>query len=75
MKVDLTHHRHEFLKGGLRRSDLDDDPFRQFELWFKQAEAAGVVEPSAMSLATSDDSEISLLFYQLCFQESQTNSV
>ena len=60
MKIDLTHHRHEFLKDGLRRADLDNDPFQQFNLWFKQAEIAGIIEPSAMSLATSDDSEISL---------------
>ena len=60
MKIDLTHHRHEFLQDGLRRADLDDDPFKQFELWFKQAEDLGVIEPSAMSLATADKSEISL---------------
>jgi pyridoxamine 5'-phosphate oxidase len=60
MKVDLTHHRHEFLREGLRRADLNDDPFKQFESWFKQAEDMGVIEPSAMSLATADNSEISI---------------
>jgi len=59
MKVDLTKLRHEFLQGGLKRDDLDDDPFKQFSHWFKQAEEAGVIEPSAMTLATADNLEIS----------------
>ncbi len=58
--MDLSHHRHEFLQQGLRRSDLDADPFKQFELWFKQAEQEGVFEPSAMSLATTDGIEVSI---------------
>lgn len=71
MKVDLTHHRHEFLKGGLRRADLNDDPFKQFELWFKQAEDLGVLEPSAMSLATVGDSEISIRTVLLKYFDQQ----
>ncbi|RKZ97836.1 MAG: pyridoxamine 5'-phosphate oxidase, partial [Gammaproteobacteria bacterium] len=71
MKVDLTHHRHEFLKGGLRRADLNDDPFKQFELWFKQAEDLGVLEPSAMSLATAGDSEISIRTVLLKYFDQQ----
>lgn len=55
MKVDLTNLRHEFTKGGLSRSSLNKNPFKQFELWFSQAKDAGVIEPSAMSLATADD--------------------
>jgi len=31
---------------------LDDCPIRQFELWLKQADDAGVEDPTAMSLAT-----------------------
>ncbi|BBB23577.1 pyridoxamine 5'-phosphate oxidase [Isorropodon fossajaponicum endosymbiont JTNG4] len=60
MKVDLTSLRHEFTQSGLNRADLNSNPFEQFELWFQQAQEADVVEPSAMSLATSDDSEISI---------------
>lgn len=71
MKVDLTHHRHEFLQGGLRRADLEDDPFKQFELWFKQAEDLGVLEPSAMSLATAGDSEISIRTVLLKYFDQQ----
>jgi pyridoxamine 5'-phosphate oxidase len=60
MALDLTQHRPEFLQAGLSRDELDDDPFKQFEIWFKQASNGDVIEPSAMSLATSDGSEISL---------------
>ncbi len=58
--MDLSHHRHEFLKTGLSRSALNSDPFKQFELWFKQAEQYDVIEPTAMSLATSDGIDVSI---------------
>jgi len=54
MTVDLTRHRHEFLQQGLNRKALDENPFKQFDKWFTQADELGVLEPSAMSLATSD---------------------
>jgi pyridoxamine 5'-phosphate oxidase len=38
---------------GLSRNDLNDDPFLQFESWFKQAEAVDHPYANAMSLATS----------------------
>ena len=60
MTVDLTQHRREFLQNGLRRSELDPNPFKQFDRWFKQAEEMGVLEPSAMSLATTDGVDVSL---------------
>ena len=60
MAVDLTKLRNEFRKSGLSRSDLDDDPVKQFLLWFKEAIDSGIVEPSAMSLATTDESEIDI---------------
>jgi pyridoxamine 5'-phosphate oxidase len=37
---------------GLRREQLDLDPFKQFELWFQQACTANLPNPNAMSLAT-----------------------
>jgi pyridoxamine 5'-phosphate oxidase len=37
----------------LRRSDLDPDPFRQFEAWFEAARAAALPLPEAMALATA----------------------
>jgi pyridoxamine 5'-phosphate oxidase len=45
--------RREYSDKGLRRNDLNPDPFTQFELWFKQACDAGILEPNAMSLATA----------------------
>ncbi len=60
MAVDLTKLRNEFRKSGLSRSDLDDDPVKQFLLWFTEAKDSGIVEPSAMSLATTDESEIDI---------------
>ncbi|MGQ0537346.1 MAG: pyridoxamine 5'-phosphate oxidase [Gemmatimonadaceae bacterium] len=35
-------------------SALHPDPVRQFEIWFADAERAGLVEPNAMTLATAD---------------------
>ena len=50
----------EFRQNGLKRSELDDDPFKQFSLWFSQAVEFGIMEPSAMSLATTNDQEIGI---------------
>ena len=60
MAVDLTKLRIKLRKSGLSRSDLDDDPVKQFSLWFTEAIDSGIVEPSAMSLATTDESEIGI---------------
>jgi pyridoxamine 5'-phosphate oxidase len=45
--------RKEYTIAGLHETDLDDDPFAQFEKWFQQALDAGVPEPTAMTLATA----------------------
>ena len=60
MTTDFTNLRKEFQKNGLNRSELDDNPFKQFSLWFSQAIKLGIVEPSAMSLATADENEIGI---------------
>ena len=60
MKVDLTNLRKESRQNGLNRSELDDDPFNQFSLWFSQAIKMCIVDPSAMSLATADENEIGI---------------
>lgn len=54
--MDLADLRLSYTKAGLAESDVDPDPFRQFELWFEQALSAGMLEPNAMTLATSDSS-------------------
>ena len=43
------------MNAGLKRVDLDPDPYRQFEKWFTLAIESGIPEPNAMSLATIDD--------------------
>ena len=35
--MDIFEFRNEYLKGGLARADLDDNPFKQFEKWFNHA--------------------------------------
>ena len=60
MTVDLTNLRKESRQNGLKKSELDNNPFQQFSLWFSQAVDSGIVEPSAMSLATADEKEIGI---------------
>lgn len=51
--MDISDMRRDFESEGLDRSALDDDPVRQFENWFANARDAGILEPNAMSLATT----------------------
>jgi pyridoxamine 5'-phosphate oxidase len=51
---DLTRLRVEYGKHSLSESDVDPDPIRQLIAWLDQAIAAGVDEPSGMTLATCD---------------------
>jgi len=39
---------------GLRRTDLEANPIRQFQKWLQQAIEAQLLEPNAMTLATTD---------------------
>jgi len=55
MTGDLSNLRKEYLKSGIVKGDLKINPIEQFSLWFNQAIEANIIEPSAMSLATSDD--------------------
>lgn len=48
--------RREYSLAGLRRADLLPDPIEQFQRWFREALAAGLPEPNAMTLATVDES-------------------
>ena len=56
----MTNLRKESRQNGLNRSELDDNPFKQFSLWFLKQSRLGIVEPSAMSLATADENEIGI---------------
>lgn len=52
--MSLAELRKDYALAGLTEKDLARDPFRQFEKWFQEAEAAKVVEPNAMVLSTAD---------------------
>lgn len=45
--------RKDYSLAGLREQDLAKDPFRQFDRWFQEAEAARITEPNAAVLATA----------------------
>lgn len=45
--------RHEYVSQGLRRTDLDPDPVKQFGAWFTTALESGIRDVNAMSLATA----------------------
>jgi len=47
--------RREYTAGGLTREMLDASPIRQFETWLGQAVRAGIEDPTAMVLATIDE--------------------
>ena len=46
--------RREYTLAGLKEHDLAPDPILQFQRWFEDALASGIVEPNAMVLATAD---------------------
>jgi pyridoxamine 5'-phosphate oxidase len=54
--MSLADLRRDYSLSGLSEKDLSRDPFRQFERWFQEAEAATIPEPNAMvcSLASRD---------------------
>ena len=49
----LADMRKDYSLAGLLEKDLAKNPFRQFERWFQEAEAAKIPEPNAMTLATT----------------------
>lgn len=52
MKTNLAAIRQEYIKGGLRRSDLPNDPLALFVKWLQDAIDAKVNEPTAMLVGT-----------------------
>ncbi len=51
--MSLADLRKDYSLAGLTEKDLARDPFRQFEKWFQEAEAAKITEPNAMTLCTA----------------------
>ncbi|WP_448562516.1 pyridoxine/pyridoxamine 5'-phosphate oxidase [Trichothermofontia sp.] len=50
---EIAQLRQEYSQQVLREADVAADPLQQFALWFKQAVAAEVPQPNAMTLATA----------------------
>lgn len=51
--LSLEDLRQEYRLGELSEATCDSNPIVQFELWMKQAQAADLTEPNAMTLATA----------------------
>ncbi len=51
--MDLADLRRDYARESLTERDVDPDPIRQFEKWFEQAQRSEMIEPNAMTLATS----------------------
>lgn len=51
--MDLTELRREYARESLDVSDVDADPLLQFRRWLGEAMQAALMEPNAMTLATS----------------------
>ena len=54
--MDLSDIRREYCKDGLRRSALPSEPVELFETWLQQAVTAKLTDPTAMTVATVDES-------------------
>ena len=52
--MDLRTLRRSYRRGRLEPTDLDPDPLRQLRAWLDEAVGSGVLEPTAMTLATAD---------------------
>lgn len=50
--MDLESIRRDYLRGGLRREDLQENPLTQFDTWMQQALVMELSDPTAMTLAT-----------------------
>ncbi|MGP1385195.1 MAG: pyridoxamine 5'-phosphate oxidase [Thainema sp.] len=50
--MDISQLRKEYTQAGLTQDTINPNPFQQFELWFKQACDADLLEPNAMVIAT-----------------------
>ncbi|MCL1076852.1 pyridoxamine 5'-phosphate oxidase [Parashewanella spongiae] len=54
--MDLSEIRREYTKDGLRSADLPESPFELFSKWMEQTRNAELIDPTAMVVATVDDS-------------------
>lgn len=54
--MDISNIRRVYGQGNLSRENMNPDPIVQFSEWFEQAQNTDIKDPSAMSLATADQS-------------------
>ena len=54
--AELAALRQDYAQRGLRRSELDADPIRQFNAWLNEAVERQLLEPNAMTVASVDAS-------------------
>ena len=54
--MNLGELRENYAQSGIEVSDMEADPFLQFEQWMIQAQEAQIIEPNAMTLSTSNAS-------------------
>jgi pyridoxamine 5'-phosphate oxidase len=50
--MELRDYRRQYTKGGLREASMPDDPLVLFEQWQKEANAAGLADPTGVVVAT-----------------------
>ena len=53
-KYNLSELREEYVFEGLDENTIEKDPFKLFDIWFKDAVDKNVHEPNAMTIATAD---------------------
>lgn len=53
MNISVADLRKDYTLQGLRETDVDPNPLKQFQTWFDQALAAQLLEPNAMTVATA----------------------
>lgn len=52
MNMKIDHLQHHYSKKGITKAELSENPFEQFDIWFKEAIVAEIEEVNAMNLAT-----------------------
>lgn len=57
-KMDLSELRKEYKNASLAPENMCEHPIAQFDLWFKEAQNADILEPNAMSLATAHENAL-----------------
>ena len=50
--MELKDYRRQYTRGGLREASMPDDPLVLFEQWQKEANAAGLADPTGVVVAT-----------------------